>query len=90
MGGQLSETSLAAVLRTETQHRSADDPELAKRMVFILKELKKVQDKLGDGYLSAFPTEHFDRLQNLQQVWAPFYVVRSQATLNRALQTEEV
>ena len=45
-------------------------------MTFILSELKKVQDKLGDGYLSAFPTEHFERLQNLQQVWAPFYVVR--------------
>lgn len=55
---------------------NADDAELAKRMEFILSELKKVQDKLGDGYLSAFPTEHFERLQKLQPVWAPFYVVR--------------
>jgi len=41
--------------------------------------LKKVQDKLGCGYLSAFPTEHFDRLQNLQPVWAPYYVVSAVA-----------
>lgn len=26
-----------------------------------------------DGYLSAFPTELFDRLRNHQRVWAPFY-----------------
>ena len=44
-------------------------------MQFILAELKQVQNKLGGGYLSAFPIEHFDRLRNLQPVWAPFYVV---------------
>ena len=54
----------------------ADDPKLSTRTNFIVAELKKVQDKMGGGYLSAFPTEHFDRLQNLQPVWAPFYVVR--------------
>ncbi len=31
-----------------------------------MSELKQVQDKLGHGYLSAFPEEHFDRLQNLK------------------------
>lgn len=34
-----------------------------------------MQEALGTGYLSAFPTEHFDRLRSLQAVWAPFYVV---------------
>ena len=29
------------------------------------------------GYLSAFPFEHFRRLQSLEPVWAPFYVVRA-------------
>jgi len=38
--------------------------------------LKEVQDKFGDGYLSAFPREHFDRLESLKPVWAPYYVVR--------------
>lgn len=57
-----------------------DDAELAARVEYILAELDHVQDKLGEGYLSAFPTEHFDRLQNLQPVWAPFYVVSPVAT----------
>jgi uncharacterized protein len=26
-----------------------------------------------DGYLSAFPTEEFDRLREFKEVWAPFY-----------------
>ncbi len=35
----------------------------------------------GSGYLSAFPTEHFDRLQNLDPDWAPFYVLRAHPVL---------
>ncbi len=58
---------------------AADDADIASRSTFIIAELKKVQDKLGGGYLSAFPTEHFDRLQNLQPVWAPYYVVSAVA-----------
>lgn len=38
--------------------------------------LKEAQDANGDGYLSAFPREHFDRLEARVQVWAPYYVVR--------------
>ena len=34
-----------------------------------------MQNALGGGYLSAFPKEHFIRLQSVQAVWAPFYVV---------------
>ena len=41
-----------------------------------MRQLKVVQDKLGSGYLSAFPMSHFDRLEALQPVWAPYYVVR--------------
>ena len=38
--------------------------------------LAKVQDKLGaGGYLSAFPTEWFDRLDARKNVWAPFYTI---------------
>jgi hypothetical protein len=40
----------------------------------VIKELRECQLAMK-GYLSAFPTEHFERLRNLQQVWAPFYVV---------------
>ena len=49
---------------------------LLKRSAYLLKELRSVQQELGEGYLSAFPKEHFQRLRNLQPVWAPFYVVR--------------
>lgn len=43
----------------------------------MVRQLKRVQDALGSGYLSAFPEEHFDRLEALQPVWAPYYVVPS-------------
>ena len=45
------------------------------RLEYLIEELSKVQEAFGDGYLSAFPKEHFTRLQSLQAVWAPFYVV---------------
>jgi uncharacterized protein len=52
----------------------------------MVAELAKVQEKLGGGYLSAFPHELFDRLDNLsgkprppqgepQLPWAPFYTI---------------
>ena len=53
----------------------------------LVSELAKCQQKLGGGYLSAFPTELFDRLDNLSGKprptdptapglpWAPFYTI---------------
>ena len=41
----------------------------------IVDELAKCQQKLGGGYLSAFPTEYFDRLNARKRVWAPYYTV---------------
>ncbi len=41
----------------------------------IVGELAACQQKLGGGYLSAFPLEYFDRLNARKQVWAPFYTV---------------
>ena len=53
----------------------------------LVAELAKCQQKLGGGYLSAFPTELFDRLDALsgkprnpepgapQLPWAPFYTI---------------
>ena len=38
--------------------------------------LAECQAKLnGNGYLSAFPTEYFDRLDQRKNVWAPFYTM---------------
>ena len=36
---------------------------------------ERKQQKLGGGYLSAFPDEHFALLRRLQPIWTPFYVV---------------
>jgi DUF1680 family protein len=42
----------------------------------MVAELAKCQQKLGaGGYLSAFPTEWFDRLDARRPVWAPFYTI---------------
>ncbi len=41
----------------------------------IVAELAKCQKALGNGYLSAFPEELFDRLRNGVKVWAPFYTL---------------
>ena len=42
---------------------------------YMVAELAKCQQKLGGGYLSAFPIELFDRLKARKEVWAPFYTV---------------
>ena len=48
---------------------------ICERGAEVVRQLKHVQDAIGSGYMSAFPTEHFDRLEALQPVWAPYYVV---------------
>ncbi|GAX76447.1 hypothetical protein CEUSTIGMA_g3892.t1 [Chlamydomonas eustigma] len=46
------------------------------RLELYITELQKVQDALNEGgYLSAFPSEHFDRAEALKGVWAPYYVI---------------
>lgn len=41
----------------------------------LVSELAKCQEKLGGGYLSAFPREFWDRLDARKPVWAPFYTI---------------
>ncbi len=41
----------------------------------LVAELAKCQTKLGGGYLSAFPSTWFDRLDAGTRVWAPFYTI---------------
>ncbi|KAG2455134.1 hypothetical protein HYH02_000953 [Chlamydomonas schloesseri] len=45
------------------------------RLQLMVAELGKVQEALGSGYLSAFPTSWFDRVESLQAVWAPYYTI---------------
>lgn len=53
----------------------ADDAALKARGEAIVGELAKCQAAIGNGYLSAFPEELFDRLRAGQPAWAPFYTL---------------
>ena len=58
------------------RYASAGDGEMKARGDEMVAELARCQAKLdGNGYLSAFPTELFDRLDQRKGVWAPFYTV---------------
>ncbi len=57
-------------------YASMGDKEAKSKADYMVAELAKCQQKLGtSGYLSAFPTEWFDRLDARKPVWAPFYTI---------------
>jgi uncharacterized protein len=50
------------------------DPILSQRLNYMIDELYKCQQTLGNGYLSAFPEKEFDILETrFGGVWAPYY-----------------
>jgi DUF1680 family protein len=51
------------------------DAELKKNADYTVGELAKCQAAHGDGYLSAFPEEFFDRVDRFERVWAPYYTI---------------
>ena len=56
-------------------YASTGDREVKAKGDEIVAALAQCQQKLPGGYLSAFPTEFFDRLKARKKVWAPFYTV---------------
>jgi len=56
-------------------YSSTGDTELKAKADALVAELAKCQKAHGNGYLSAFPEEFFDRLRNGVSVWAPFYTL---------------
>lgn len=61
-------------------HRATGEERFASRAASIVSALAEVQAAMtargsGDGYLSAFPEEFFDRLEKGQKVWAPYYTI---------------
>jgi DUF1680 family protein len=56
-------------------HASTGDPGLKAKGDWMVAELAKCQARLGGGYLSAFPTELFDRVKVRKKVWAPYYTL---------------
>jgi DUF1680 family protein len=56
-------------------YASSGDEDLKNNANTVVAELGKCQNALKSGYLSAFPSEFFDRLRERQKVWAPFYTI---------------
>lgn len=55
---------------------STHNETLKEKMLAVMSALSDCQKKIGSGYLSAFPSDQFDRLENLEfKVWAPYYTM---------------
>ncbi|KAL3647606.1 hypothetical protein CASFOL_008574 [Castilleja foliolosa] len=54
---------------------STHNDTLKNKMTAVVSALSACQEKIGTGYLSAFPTELFDRLEAIVPVWAPYYTI---------------
>ncbi|KAI3449928.1 hypothetical protein Pfo_006593 [Paulownia fortunei] len=54
---------------------STHNADLREKMSSVVSALSDCQSKMGTGYLSAFPSELFDRFEALQEVWAPYYTI---------------
>ncbi|CAL5344594.1 unnamed protein product [Camellia sinensis] len=54
---------------------STHNDSLKEKMSAIVSVLSASQDKMGTGYLSAFPSEQFDRFEAIKPVWAPYYTI---------------
>lgn len=67
IGHYLSAISRMSVLTNDTA--------LYKKGEYIVQELRKCQEQIGTGYISAFPDEYLDRVENIEHVWAPYYTL---------------
>lgn len=54
---------------------STDNGTLKEKMTEVVNGLYICQKQLGNGYLSAFPSELFDRFEAIKPVWAPYYTI---------------
>lgn len=54
---------------------STHNDTLKQKMSALVSALSDCQEKMGTGYLSAFPTELFDRFEAIKPVWAPYYTI---------------
>ncbi|CAL5336867.1 unnamed protein product [Camellia sinensis] len=48
---------------------------LKEKMSALVNALSACPDKMGTGYLSAFPPELFDCFEAIKPVWAPYYTI---------------
>uniref|UniRef100_A0A5B7A8L3 Alpha-L-arabinofuranosidase B arabinose-binding domain-containing protein n=1 Tax=Davidia involucrata TaxID=16924 RepID=A0A5B7A8L3_DAVIN len=54
---------------------STHNDTLKQKMSAVVSALSACQVKMGTGYLSAFPSEQFDRHEAIKPVWAPYYTI---------------
>ncbi|KAJ9697934.1 hypothetical protein PVL29_007171 [Vitis rotundifolia] len=54
---------------------STHNDTLKEKMSAVVSALATCQQKMGTGYLSAFPSELFDRFEAIKPVWAPYYTI---------------
>ncbi|KAJ0230718.1 Proline-tRNA ligase [Hirschfeldia incana] len=54
---------------------STHNDTLKEKMSALVSALSACQEKLGTGYLSAFPSSFFDRFEAIKPVWAPYYTI---------------
>ena len=70
---------------------STHNASLKEKMEHLVDELDTCQQKIGSGYLSAFPSELFDRFEAIQPVWAPYYTIHKvSGTVYAAVQRLQV
>jgi hypothetical protein len=56
-------------------YASTGDERLKQKANAIVEGLAECQNKIGTGYLSAYPEEFLDRVEKQQRVWAPYYTL---------------
>jgi DUF1680 family protein len=56
-------------------YASTGDAKLREKGDAVVAGLAECQAKLGNGYLSAYPENFFDRVESQKQVWAPYYTL---------------
>lgn len=54
---------------------STHNDTLKEKMTALVSALSACQEKVGTGYLSAFPSSFFDRFEAIKPVWAPYYTI---------------
>lgn len=67
--------SASALMWASTHNES-----LQEKMTALVRALKECQMSTGSGYLSAFPSEFFDRFEAIEPVWAPYYTIHKVCT----------
>ena len=66
---------------------STHNDTVRQRMSALVSALYACQEEISTGYLSAFPTDFFDRVEDIRPLWgAPYYTIHKVESTSVALQ----